>query len=34
METLRHEVFSNVGWAAALALVATLASPLFRQRPP
>ena len=33
METLRHEVLSNVGWAAALALAAALAGPLFRQRP-
>ncbi len=33
METLFLEVLSNVGWAAALALVATLADPVLRQRP-
>ncbi len=33
METLFHEVLSNVGWAAGLALVATVAAPVCRRRP-
>ncbi len=33
METLHHDVLSNVGWAAALAIVAALASLVFRHRP-
>ena len=33
METLHHEVLSNVGWAAALAMGAALAGLTFRHRP-
>ena len=33
METLHHEVLSNVGWAAALAMGAALAGLVFRHRP-
>jgi hypothetical protein len=33
VETLQHAVLSNAGWATALALVAAVASLVFRQRP-